>query len=73
MLSIFLLFTVRALTVHGQLVIKARTLLYAAEAAVIPHKLPYVIAMLTDKAFPPIQRIGFEFIIVGVTLSAITR
>ena len=48
MRSTILLIAVLALTVYGQLMIKARALLHAAETAGMPSKIPYVTAMLTD-------------------------
>jgi drug/metabolite transporter (DMT)-like permease len=48
MRSTFLIFAVLALTVYGQLVIKARALMHAAETAALPSKLYYLLAMLTD-------------------------
>jgi multidrug transporter EmrE-like cation transporter len=48
MRSTLLIFAVLALTVYGQLIIKARALTHAAETAVLPSKLHYLLAMLTD-------------------------
>ena len=48
MQSALLLFAVLALTVYGQLVIKARALLYAAKASATIGKLHYLTAMFTD-------------------------
>ncbi len=48
MRSPILLFAVLALTVYGQLVIKARALAHAPEFAAASSKLPYLIAMLID-------------------------
>jgi multidrug transporter EmrE-like cation transporter len=48
MRSPLLLFAVLTLTVYGQLVIKARALVHAAETAAMPSKLSYLLAMLTD-------------------------
>jgi multidrug transporter EmrE-like cation transporter len=48
MRSTFLLFAVLALTVYGQLVIKARALAYATEAIRSQGKLHYLSAMFTD-------------------------
>jgi multidrug transporter EmrE-like cation transporter len=48
MRSPILLFAVLALTVYGQLVIKARALAHAPEFAAASTKLPYLIAMLID-------------------------
>jgi drug/metabolite transporter (DMT)-like permease len=48
MRSIFLLSAVLALTVYGQLAIKARALGYAAEAARSQGKLNYLFSMVTD-------------------------
>ena len=46
--AIFLLITVLALTVYGQLVIKARALAYSADGAIEANKWAYLKAMLTD-------------------------
>jgi multidrug transporter EmrE-like cation transporter len=43
-----LLFAVIALTVYGQLIIKARALVHAAEYAGSGSKLPYLFAMFSD-------------------------
>lgn len=43
-----LLFAVIALTVYGQLIIKARALVHAAEYAESGSKLPYLFAMFSD-------------------------
>lgn len=48
MRSTLLIFAVLALTVYGQLVIKARALTHAAETAALPNKLHYLVTMLTD-------------------------
>jgi multidrug transporter EmrE-like cation transporter len=48
MLSACLLFAVLALTVYGQLMIKARALKHAAEAISSPGMLHYLFAMFTD-------------------------
>jgi multidrug transporter EmrE-like cation transporter len=48
MRSPFLLFAVLALTVYGQLVIKARALTHAAETTALSSKLHYLLTMLTD-------------------------
>jgi drug/metabolite transporter (DMT)-like permease len=48
MRSTVLLFAVLALTVYGQLVIKARALAHASEAIGGPHRLHYLFAMFTD-------------------------
>ena len=48
MQSALFLFAVLALTVYGQLVIKARALLYAAKASATIGKLHYLVAMFTD-------------------------
>ena len=48
MRSTFLLFAVLALTVYGQLMIKARALAHASEAVGSPDTLHYLLAMFTD-------------------------
>lgn len=48
MRSTLLIFAVLALTVYGQLVIKARALAHAAQNATVQNKLYYLLAMLTD-------------------------
>jgi multidrug transporter EmrE-like cation transporter len=48
MLSFLLLFTVLALSVYGQLMMKARALVHASASAEASGKLQYLIAMLTD-------------------------
>lgn len=48
MRSAFLLSAVLALTVYGQLVIKARALAHGGDSIVTPHRLHYIIAMFTD-------------------------
>jgi multidrug transporter EmrE-like cation transporter len=48
MRSTFLLFAVLALTVYGQLMIKARALAHASEAVGSPNTLKYLLAMFTD-------------------------
>ena len=48
MRSSLLLFAVIAFTVYGQLIIKARALVHAAENAAVSSKAPYLLAMMTD-------------------------
>lgn len=48
MRSTLLIFAVLALTVYGQLVIKARALAHAVETAALQSKFHYLLAMLTD-------------------------
>jgi hypothetical protein len=48
MQSALLLFAVLALTIYGQLVIKSRTLIYAAKASGTIGKLHYLMALFTD-------------------------
>lgn len=48
MQSTLLLFAVLALTIYGQLVIKARALLYAAKVSGTTGKLHYLVAMFAD-------------------------
>jgi multidrug transporter EmrE-like cation transporter len=48
MRSATLLFAVLALTVYGQLVIKASSLAHATEATTASGRLSYIISMLTD-------------------------
>ncbi len=48
MRSTFLLFAVLALTVYGQLMIKARAVAHASEAVGGRHTLHYLLAMFTD-------------------------
>jgi multidrug transporter EmrE-like cation transporter len=50
MLSSLLLFGVLALTVYGQLVMKARALAHATESVGVPGKLNYLFMMFTDVA-----------------------
>jgi multidrug transporter EmrE-like cation transporter len=48
MLSTFLLFAVLALTVYGQLMIKARALAHATGSVGVPGKLHYLLMMFSD-------------------------
>lgn len=50
MRAIFLVFVVLALTIYGQLVIKARALAHSADGATAANELAYLRAMLSDPA-----------------------